>query len=141
MHVGGVALGPVGDKDLVGCHLRALAAVAGRDGVEQEIVALLGTVAAKGLFVRHLVGGSLDRVDDGRGQGQHHIADAQTDDARCRVRRRIGPHPLANLGEEVASLQFLVVRVDLGHRFDFLSGCEAVRLANFPPEAQWYANT
>ena len=137
MHVGGVALGPVRHEDLVGRHLGALAAVVGRYGVEQKIVALLGTVAAKGLLARHLVGAGLERVYDGRRQRQHHVADAQPDDASLWVGRRIGPHPFSDLGEQVASLQLLIVGIDLGHRLDFLSVCLAVRLANFTPEAQW----
>ncbi len=99
LHVGGVALGSVGDEDLIRLHLGALAAVVGRDGVKQKLIALLGTVAAKGLFARHLVGAGLERVHDGRGQGQHHVADAQPDNTCRRMSGRIRPHSLADFGE------------------------------------------
>ena len=116
LHVGGVALRAVGHEDLVGRDLGALAAKMRRDRFDQEVVAAAAVVvAAEGFLVRHLVHAGLHRVDDGRGQRQHHVADAQANDARSRIRRREIAHALADFREQIAGLKLLVVRVDRRH--------------------------
>ena len=102
--VAAVALGPVGDEELVGRYLHAQGrVVVGHDGLAQEIIALIGAVAHEGGLISHLRGGALQRGDAGRRQGQRHVADAELDDVGLRVRRGEGRRAPRHLGEEVAA--------------------------------------
>ena len=79
-HVGQVALGTVGDKDLVLSQLGAAACVVALNGLLQEGIALLGAVAVEAFLGAHLSGGILHGGDHALCQRLGHIADAQADD-------------------------------------------------------------
>ena len=97
-----VALGAVGDEDFLQLEVDAPAGIVFLDGLTQEIIALLGAVAAEGGLVTHLVHRLVQRGDDRLGQRQRHVADTQTDDVRLRVSCLIGRHLVGDVTEQVA---------------------------------------
>ena len=87
-HVGQVALGTVGDEDLILSDLGAAAGVVALNGLLQEGVALLRAIAVEAFLGTHLVGSVMHGLDHALGQRLGHIADAQTDDLLFRVCQR-----------------------------------------------------
>jgi len=108
-HIGQVALGTIGDKDLVLSQLGAAACVVALNGLLQERIALLGAVAVEALLGAHLSGGILHGGDHALCQRLGHIADAQTDDLLFGVCFLIGGHLVGNVHEQVACLQLAVM--------------------------------
>ena len=72
-----------------------------QNGLTQEVVAMLRTVAAKGLLVRHLVDGLVHGLNHRRAKRLCHIADAKADDALFGMRHLESVHLLGNVGEQV----------------------------------------
>ncbi len=117
LDVAGVALGAVADEHLVGFDPRPPGLeILGRDFLPQELVALLGAVAAEGGGIRHLVHRLVKGPDAGRGQGSGHVADAELDDVRRGVGLLVGRHAPGDLGEQVGGLELQVILVDSDHR-------------------------
>src|SRR5262249_36170928 len=79
--VAGVALGAVGDEDLIGSDVgvAGVEVVLG-DGFAEEVVALLGAVAVEGFAAGHVVHGLVHGFDDGGRKGLGDVADAHADD-------------------------------------------------------------
>jgi len=116
LDVPAVLLAAVRDEDLVGRDLDATRPVVVlHDRVEQEVVALVGSVAAKALLRRELRHGRAHRLHDGRGEGKGHVADPEADHVRLGVRLLEGRHATPDLGKEVAGLELPVVLVDVRH--------------------------
>ena len=116
-HVGQVALGTVGDEDLILSDLGAAAGVVALDGLLQEGVALLRAIAVETFLGAHLVGSVMHGLDHALGQRLGHIADAQTDDLLFRVCLLISSHFVGNVHEQVACLQLVVVFVHFHSTF------------------------
>jgi hypothetical protein len=85
------------------------------DGVDQEIPAGLGRIAAEGLGLRHLVDGFVHRPDHRVRQRAGHVADSEADQLRIGVRRLVLARAPAGLAEEIAGAKLQVVVVDPGH--------------------------
>src|SRR5690349_13362990 len=95
-----------------------------RDGLEKEVVALLGAVTLECLRLAHFVHAFAHGIENRGRQGQDNVPDAQPDDFWGWVFGGIGAHAFAYFGEEVSRLEFLVVRVDLSHGFYGPQGVE-----------------
>ena len=115
-NVAAVALGAVGDKDLLRLDVHAPGGVVVLgNGLPQEVVALLRAIAVEALEGAHLGDGLVHSLDDSRGQGAGHVADGQPDDLGAGVGGGVGGDPAVDLGEEVAAGQLQIVLVDVGH--------------------------
>ena len=86
-----------------------------QDGIAQEVVTLLGPVAAETLLVGHLVGGLVHGLDDGGAEGLGDVADAQRDDVGFGMDGLEGIHLLGDVGEQVVVRQFQEVFVYESH--------------------------
>ena len=82
-----------------------------QDGLTQEVVALLGTVATEALGCGHLIDSFVHGLGDCGTQGLGDIADAEADDIGTRVHHLEGIDLLGNVGEQVVLLQ--VQEVDI----------------------------
>ena len=108
-----VALGPVGDKDLLRGELHPPGPVVVlHDGLEQEVIAPVGRVAPEGLRLSHLVHRLVHGLGDGRHQRQGHISDAQADKVPLRVLPGVGPHPAVDLRKQITARQLQKVVID-----------------------------
>lgn len=73
--IAAVALGAIGNKDLIFVHFNAARAeIVIGDSLAKKIVALFRTVAMEGLDARHIVDSRMHRIDYGRRQRSSHIA-------------------------------------------------------------------
>src|SRR5207248_3439920 len=103
--IAGVALGAVGDENLVGRDVAAAGLeVVLSDGFAEEVVALLGAVAAEGFAAGHLVDGLVHGLGDGRRQRLGDVADGHAADLGRGVFLGEGGDAAADLGEEVTGL-------------------------------------
>ena len=119
--VAAVALGAVGDEDLVrGDGDVPRGEIVLGDGVAQKGVALLGAVAVEGLGSGEVVYGGVHGGDDGRGERAGDVADAHLDEARFGVRLLVGGGAAGDFREQVAAGQLLVVAIDAGHGASFM---------------------
>ena len=116
-HVGQVALGTVGDEDLVLVQLGIAACVVTLNGLFQEGVALLRAVAVEAFLGAHLGGGILHGRHDALGQRLRHVADAQTDDLLFGVCFLIGRDLVGNVHEQVAGFQLAVMMIHFHNVF------------------------
>ncbi len=113
LDVAAVALAAIADEDLVGRDVHAARGVVVlADRFDEEVVALLRAVAAERLALAHLVDGGVHRLDDRGRERLGHIADAEADDLRVGVRRRVRAHATTDLGEQITRRQLGVVLVD-----------------------------
>ena len=114
--VAAVALGAVGDEDLIGgdVHTPGPVVVLG-NGLPQEVVALLRAVAVEPLGGGHLVHRPVHGGGDGGGQRPGHVADAQPDQLPVRVGLAVGGHPPGDLGKQIAAGQLVVIGIDVCH--------------------------
>ena len=118
--VAAVALGAVGDEDLVDGDVHAARReVMLDDGLAQEIVALLGAVAVEGLCMREVVDGGVHGLDDGGCERARHISDAHLDELDVGMGRGKVGRTMGYLAKQVATGEFLVILVDCGHEGSF----------------------
>ena len=117
LNVAAVALGAVGDEDLVRFDLAAarLVVVPG-DGLAQEGVALVGTVALEGLALGHLVGGGVERGDAHRRQRLGDVTDAEADEGPAGIGLLERGDAAGDVSEKIRRLELGVVFVDADHR-------------------------
>ena len=116
LDVPAVLLAAVRDEDLGGLERDAARAVVVlEDRLQQEVVALVGRVAAEALRRPHLVDGLAQRLDHRRHQRQRHVADPEPDDLRAGFLLLERAHAAADLGEQVAGLELAVALVDARH--------------------------
>ena len=102
LNISRITLGTVVDEHLVTVEMNAAREeVVLQDGITQEIVTLLRTVAAESLAGSHLVGSLMDGFNDGGCQRLGYITDAQTDHINLRVGGLEGIHLLGNISEQV----------------------------------------
>ena len=133
LDVAAVALRAVRDEDLVGRHVHAVGLeVVLRDGLAEEVITLLGTVAAERLARGLVVHGAVHRGDHGGREGLGDVADAEADHLRLRVRVLVGLDAVGDFGEQVRSLYLQVVFIDANHLCGLLSLVAARSIANFP---------
>ena len=117
-NVAHVALGAVAHKHLRGVHVHAEVLVVVGNGLPQEGVAVaVRGVAVEGLLVGLLLGGVVHGLDDRRGQGHGHVANAHLDDLVVRVLLGVGGHLFGNGDKQVALLQILEIAVQLHLQF------------------------
>ena len=115
--VAAVALGAVGDEDLLGRDGAAAGLeVVGGDGFAQPQIALFGPVAVEALAGAHGIDGGLHGGAAGLGQGLGDIADAEANDRCLGVGLTKSLHPPGDFGEQVARFELEVVAVDLDHQ-------------------------
>jgi hypothetical protein len=116
LDVAAIALGPVGDEDLVRVDLAAarLVVVPG-DGFTEKCVPLVRAVPLEGLTVRHLVRGGMQGGDTDGGERFRDVADAEPDDCARGVGLLAGGDTAGDVGEKVGRLQLGVVFVDADH--------------------------
>ena len=79
----------------------------------QETVALLVAVAVEGLLPGLILYCRVQCVDNRGYERTGHVADAQTDDIRLRVRSGIFTYLAGNSREQIALLEVVVVLIDL----------------------------
>ena len=116
LDVAAIALAAIADEDLVSRDVdTARRIVVLADRLDEEVVTLLRAVAAKRLALAHLVDGRVHRVDDRGCERLGDISDAEADDLRIGMRRRVGTHATTDLGEQVTRRQLGVVLVDARH--------------------------
>ncbi len=114
--VAGIALGTVVDEDLVTLEGNATwREVIGDDGVLQERIAMLRTVATEGLAAGHLIDRLVQSLDDGWTQWLCDVADAETDDVGLWMCGLECCYLLRDGGEEVAGRKFEEVIVNVYH--------------------------
>ena len=105
LEVARVRLGTVVDEYLVDVEVDATGQeVVLQDGLAQEVVALLRTVATESLGGGHLVDSLVHGLDDGRTQRLCHIADAQGNDISLGMHHLEGIHLLSNVGKQIVVL-------------------------------------
>ena len=122
--VAAVALGAVGDKDLVIRHLEpAVAVVVLGDRGTEELIPLLRPVAVEASVRSHLVDRGMHRLAHGGGERLGDIADAAADHAGGGFGIRLGEglHASRDFGKEVAGLELEIVGVKGRHRSAKLS--------------------
>ena len=85
------------------------------DGLPQEVIALLRTIAVEPRKSPHLLHGLLHGLDDRWGQRPGHIPDRQLDDPGLRVGGGIDRDAPGYLRKQVAAGQLLIVLIDLYH--------------------------
>ena len=108
-----IRLGAVVNENLIHTEADTSGAeVVFRDGLTQEIVALLWSIAMNPLCSRHFVGGLVHRLDDGRCQRLRHIANTQGDDVSLGVHHSEGIDLLGDVGEQIVVLQVQEVNID-----------------------------
>jgi hypothetical protein len=116
LDVAAVLLAAVGDEDLGGGNVDApRLEVVYPDGFEQEVVAVLGAVAAKSGIGAEFVDGSAHGLDDSGGERESDVTDAEPDDLCFGVRLGEHAHAAPDLGKEVAGLELAVVLVQTCH--------------------------
>ena len=104
-NISGVALGAVADKDFVNVHLNAARTeVSVDDGLPQKLVSLLGTIAAEGLLVPHLLNGLVHGLYDGWSQGLRDVTDAEADDVCFWMTGLEGFYLVGDVAKEVVAL-------------------------------------
>ncbi len=86
-----------------------------QDGISQEVVALLRAVAPEAFGRRHLVGGTMNSLDDSWAQGLGDVANAEADDVGLGVLCLEDVHLFGNVREQVVVRQLEVVVVDESH--------------------------
>ena len=102
LNVSRITLGTVVDEHLVTVEMNAAREeVVLQDGITQEIVTLLRTVAAESLTGGHLVGSLMNGFNHGGCQRLGNITDAKTDYINLRVGGLEGIHLLGNISEQV----------------------------------------
>ena len=112
LEVAGVALGAVVDEDFVDAEADATRLeVVLQDGLAQEVVALLGSVATEAVGGGHLVNGTVHGLDDGGAERLGDVADAERDDVGLGVHHTEGVDLLGDVGEEVVLLEVQEVDV------------------------------
>ena len=74
-----------------------------RDGLAQEIVALLRTVAAKGGPTGHLIDGTVERFNNGGAERLCHITDAERDDIGLWILLPERFNLFGNLGKQIVA--------------------------------------
>ena len=105
LNVAAVALGAVGNEDLVGGNIdSAILEVGLGDGFTEESVALFRAVAVERLALGDIVDRLVHRFDDGGRKGFRDISDSETDDFRRGIFFLEVLHAVCNFGEEVAGL-------------------------------------
>lgn len=112
LYVTRIALGTVVDEHLVAVEMDAARhKVVAKDGIAQEVVTVLRTVASERRLDGHLVDGLVHGLDDGRTERARHVANAETDDARLRMQCLVCVYPLGYVDEQVASGQFQIMLI------------------------------
>ena len=107
LNVSGVGLGSVVDENLVEVEVYAAREkVVLEYGLAQEVVALLGSVAAKALPGSHLVGGTVHGLYHRRAKGLRHVAYAERDDVGLGMSHLEGVHLLCYIGKQVVAGEF-----------------------------------
>lgn len=111
-----VALGTIGDEDVIGADVEASIAVL-YHRFSQECVALLWTVATEGVAVAEFVDGFVHCFADGEREWLGDVADATFDEVLClvRVRLSVGRDAATDFWEKVASFELEKVIVDVCH--------------------------
>ena len=128
--VAAVALGAIGDEDLLGTDVTAAGLeIVLSNRLPQPQVTLLRAVAMEALAVAQLVYGRLHGIAAGFWQWFGHIADAQANQRRIGVGFTEKLHPPGDFREEITSLELEVIAVDLNH------GCRAAIAGAHPPMA------
>ncbi len=111
-----VALGTVADEDLGAVELDATRGkVVSDDGIDEEVVAMFGTIPTEGLAISTFIHSTVHRLDGSIGQRSGHIANAQADDVRFGMLGFVGIHLLGYLGKEVAVGELQIVGVCANH--------------------------
>ena len=101
-----IALCTVVDEDLVDIEMNATCQkIVLEDGLAQEIIALLRTVAAEPFDATHLVGRLMHCLDNGRCQRLRHVAYAEGYHVGLGMHHLKGVHLLGNVGEQVVVLE------------------------------------
>ena len=107
-----VALSTVVNEDLVSVEVDATRQeVVLQNGLAQEVVALLGTVAAETLGGGHLVDSPVHRLDDGRTEWLCDIANTKRYDIDLGMHHLEGIDLLGDVGEKVVVLEVQEVNV------------------------------
>ena len=114
--VAAVALGAVGDEDLIGADLTAAGLEIMRgDRLSQPGVTLLRAIAVEAFGRSHRIDGELHGIAARLRQRFGHVADAESDQGGVGVGSAEGLHPSADFREQVTSFEFEVIAVDLNH--------------------------
>ena len=114
--VSGVAFCAIVDENLVGVDLDASwCEIVFDDGLAQELIAVLRTVAAERLGAAHLVHGAVQCFDDGGCQGSSDVTDAHADDGGFGVCLLIGCDFLGDVRKKIVLLEFQEVFVESYH--------------------------
>ena len=104
LNIAGIALGAVGNKDLIIRDFTASCSVIIlRNRVTQKFVAEVGRVAAKGLRPAHFIDSLVQCLNNRGRQRLRHIADSHTDQRSIRMLRHICVRLLRNRGKQIAS--------------------------------------
>ena len=90
-----------------------MGSVVGLDGLLEEVVALLRTVAVEAFLGAHLIDRLVHGLDDSRCKRQGDIADAQADHLLIRICLLEFTLFACNGGEQVAVLQVLIILVNV----------------------------
>ena len=111
-----VRLRAVAHKDFRRVHLDpAVLIVILRDRFAKERVALLGTVAAEGRRVPHLVHGRVQRADHRGGERLRHVADAKADHTLLGSRLLKGRDLMSDFLEEIDARELEKIAVNSCH--------------------------
>ena len=87
----------------------------GDDGIDEEVVAVLRTIAAESLSVGTFIHRTVHRLDGSIRQWSGHITDAKTNEVGFGMQGFIFVHLLGNLSEEITLGELLVVCVCANH--------------------------
>ena len=85
------------------------------NGIDEEVVALFGSIAPEGARAGTFVHGTVHGLNGCVGQGLGDVADAETDEVGVGVGCLIGVYLPGNLSKEITWREFLIVGVDVCH--------------------------
>ena len=107
LNITGVALGTIVHEDLVDIQVDATRQeVVLQNGLAQEVVALLRTIAVESLSGAHLVGSLVHRLNHGRTQRLGDVTNTHGDDVGLGVHHFEGVHLLGNICKQIVAWQF-----------------------------------
>ncbi len=128
LDVAAVLFAAVRDEDLVARELDTPGCeVALEDGLDEEVVAVLGSVAVG--LLQLVFDGRVHGPADGRSQGESDVADPEPNHTCIGMCLREGAYTPYDLGEEIAGDELAVVLVDLRHQ----RGASASRIVRSGP--------
>ena len=106
LHIAGIALGTVADKDFIRRDIAApvLEIMLG-NGFSQEKIALFGTITAESFHMGHFIYSLVHSFNDSRSQGLGHVPDAQGNNIRIGMCFHIGILLLSHCGKQIGPLK------------------------------------